>query len=135
MSEVTPAGVVSTFASGLDNPTGLAFDAAGNLYVANDSTGTVSEVTPAGVVSTFASGFSGPDGLAFDAGNLYVANSGNTVSEGQRNRDRAVHARRDGGVGHRLQRRHGQSADVRDRADHRHPSPARCSPTPAPARR
>ena len=83
MSEVTPAGVVSTFASGFDDPVGLAFDAAGNLYVANAGNGTVSKVTPAGVVSTFASGFNDPVGLAFDAaGNLYVANAGNnTVSE------------------------------------------------------
>ena len=81
MSKVTPAGVVSSFASGFDDPVGLAFDAAGNLYVANLLDNTVSEVTPAGVVSTFAAGFSGPAGLAFDsAGNLYVANSGsNTV--------------------------------------------------------
>ncbi len=67
VSEVTPAGVVSTFASGFDDPDGLAFDAAGNLYVANYGNNTVSEVTPAGVVSTFASGFNEPDGLAFDA--------------------------------------------------------------------
>ena len=81
MSKVTPAGVVSAFASGFDDPVGLAFDAAGNLYVANLLDNTVSEVTPAGVVSTFAAGFSGPAGLAFDsAGNLYVANAGsNTV--------------------------------------------------------
>ena len=38
MSEVTPAGVVSTFASGFNGPVGLAFDAAGNLYVANSAT-------------------------------------------------------------------------------------------------
>ncbi len=78
---VTPT--VSTFASGFSDPQGLAFDAAGNLYVANDGNNTVSKVTPAGVVSTFASGFNGPDGLAFDAaGNLYVANeNGNTVSK------------------------------------------------------
>ena len=82
MSEVTPAGAVSTFASGFNVPDGLAFDSAGNLYVANYGNNTVSEVTPAGVVSTFASGFNEPVGLAFDAGNLYVANSGsNTVSE------------------------------------------------------
>ena len=37
MSEVTPAGVVSTFATGFDTPVGLAFDA-GNLYVANGGT-------------------------------------------------------------------------------------------------
>ncbi len=81
---MTPAGAVSTFASGLDDPGGLAFDAAGNLYIANDGNNSVSEVTPAGAVSTFvSSGLSEPDALAFDAaGNLYVANNGNnTISE------------------------------------------------------
>ena len=75
--------MVSTFASGFSSPEGLAFDAAGNLYVGNTNSATVSKVTPAGVVSTFASGFSGPEGLAFDAaGNLYVANQGfDTVSK------------------------------------------------------
>ena len=71
--------MVSTFASGFNGPVGLAFDAAGNLYVANYGNSTVSEVTPAGLVSTFASGFEQPYGLAFDAaGNLYVANYGKT---------------------------------------------------------
>jgi hypothetical protein len=72
-----------TFASGFNFPAGEAFDADGNLYVANVGAGTVSEVTPAKVVSTFASGFNAPEGLAFDAaGNLYVANVGaNTVSK------------------------------------------------------
>ena len=74
---MTPAGAVSTFvSSGLDDPYGLAFDAAGNLYVANYGNNTISKVTPAGAVSTFvSSGLDDPDGLAFDAaGNLYVAN-------------------------------------------------------------
>ena len=44
MSEVTPAGVVSTLASGFDEPAGLAF-AAGSLYVGNFGTNTVSEVS------------------------------------------------------------------------------------------
>ena len=83
VSEVTPGGVASAFATGFNSPDGLAFDATGNLYVANASNSTVSKVTPAGVVTTFASGFNVPVGLAFDAaGNLYVANSGDsTVSE------------------------------------------------------
>ena len=70
----TGTPTVSTFASsGLGSPAGLAFDAAGNLYVADVRGTTVSKVTPAGAVSTFASGINGPDGLAFDAaGNLYV---------------------------------------------------------------
>ncbi|HEV8058761.1 MAG TPA: DUF4214 domain-containing protein, partial [Gemmataceae bacterium] len=74
---------VSTFAPGFLAPSGLAFDANGNLYVADASTSTVSKVTPDGTVSTFASGFKKPFGLVFDAaGNLYVANlNGNTVSE------------------------------------------------------
>ncbi len=70
----SPAPIVSTFVSGFYQPTGLAFDAAGNLYVANSGgLPRSSEVTPAGAVSIFASGFNGPEGLAFDAaGNLYV---------------------------------------------------------------
>ena len=51
MSKVTPAGVVTTFASGLLGPDGLAFDSAGNLYVAENFDG-VNEVTPAGAVTT-----------------------------------------------------------------------------------
>ena len=81
------APTVSTFvSSGLDAAEGLAFDSAGNLYVANFGNNTIRKVTPAGVVSTFVDntqGLVGPDGLAFDsAGNLYVANEGiNTISK------------------------------------------------------
>ncbi len=71
----TGAPTVSTFAgNGISDPEGLAFDAAGNLYVANDVAGTISKVTPAGAVSTFvSSGIGEPRAPAFDAaGNLYV---------------------------------------------------------------
>jgi len=79
VSEITSAGVASTYASGFYNPQGLAFDPNGNLYVVNYTSGTVSVVTTAGAVSTYASGFNetynGPVGLAIDAnGNLYVTN-------------------------------------------------------------
>ena len=63
------------FASGLNSPQGLAFDASGNLYTANAGNNTIARITPNGVVSTFASGLNSPQGLAFDAsGNLYAAN-------------------------------------------------------------
>jgi sugar lactone lactonase YvrE len=80
--EVTPSGVVSTFAStDLNRPKGLAFDASGNLYASNFNT--IEKFTPAGVPSLFAnSGLSVPLGLAFDTlGNLYVANQGNHTIE------------------------------------------------------
>ncbi len=82
---VTPAPTISSFGSGYNAPLGLAFDAVGNLYVANTGNNTVSQIAPDGSVITnnFGSGYSSPWGLAFDAaGHLYVANYGNnTVSQ------------------------------------------------------
>ena len=80
----TPAGVQSTFVSGLSRPRGVKFGCAGDLFVATttlDMSGnfqeTIFKVTPAGVVSIFATGFPTNfflEGLAFDsAGNLFVA--------------------------------------------------------------
>ena len=58
--------------------TTIAFDASGNLYVAN-APSTITRYTPTGVASVFAdasSGLNDPFGLAFDSkGNLFVANS------------------------------------------------------------
>ncbi len=87
--EVLTTGVVQAFAGNgtagstgntgrataaeLNAPKALAFDNAGNLYIADSGSSEVRKVTPAGVISQFTSGL-GPDGLAFDAaGNLYVA--------------------------------------------------------------
>jgi len=80
----TPNGARTTFAVGLNYPQGLAFDRAGNLFVADVSVSSNSvtssiiyKFTPDGVRTTFASGLSSPVGLAFDsAGNLFVADSG-----------------------------------------------------------
>ena len=67
--------------SGLDSPSGLAFDNNGNLYVANFQNNTILEFTNSGgTLSTNATvfantGLDAPYGLAFDtAGNLYAAN-------------------------------------------------------------
>jgi len=75
--KITPAGVVTTFASGFNSPTGIAVDAAGNVYVSDFGTKVIYKITPGGAVGTFASGFSSPGGVAVDGtGNVYVADIG-----------------------------------------------------------
>jgi len=83
--KITPGGVVSTFASGFSEPTGLAFDGSGNLYVAVFDPAdfeAIFKITPAGVVSAFPTSTAvlNSGGMAFDgSGNLYVANTGGLV--------------------------------------------------------
>lgn len=75
--KVTPVGVQSIFASGLNGPEALAFNSAGDLFAADDGGNTIYEFTPGGARSTFASGLSNPTALAFDnAGDLFVVNNG-----------------------------------------------------------
>jgi len=77
ITKITPGGIESTFASGLD-PNGLAFDAAGNLYVSSGYNSYIYKYTPTGDRSVFVSGASGLAGLsAFDSkGDLFVAGGG-----------------------------------------------------------
>lgn len=102
--KITPAGVVTTVAGSVlgyldgtgtsakfNNPTGVAVDNAGNLFVADSGNNRIRKITPGGIVSTFAgstggsadglgtaANFSLPYGLCFDnAGNIYVADEGN----------------------------------------------------------
>jgi sugar lactone lactonase YvrE len=104
--KITSAGVVSTFAgsgvagntnstgllASFNNPTGIAVDAQGNVYVADMSNHLIRKITSAGVVSTLAgngvssnlngtgtaAGFSSPYGIAVDSlGNVYVSETGN----------------------------------------------------------
>lgn len=59
---------------GLSSPVGMAYDASGNLYIANWSAGTVLRFAPDGKRSVFAEGLRGPSGLAIStAGDIYVA--------------------------------------------------------------
>jgi sugar lactone lactonase YvrE len=88
LRKVTPAGVVTTVASGLNGPWGVAIGPDGNIYVALLGDNKILKVTPAGTITTFAgsgtavdadgngtsASFNMPSGLAFDrTGNLYVA--------------------------------------------------------------
>jgi hypothetical protein len=86
---VDGAGVAATF----NGPSGVAVDANGNVFVADEFNHTIRRITPAGIVTTFAgaSGLSGiangtgaaarfnhPTRLTFDpSGNLYVADTFN----------------------------------------------------------
>jgi DNA-binding beta-propeller fold protein YncE len=79
-------------AAAFNTPSGMAIDAAGNLYVADTGNNAIRKITPDGTVSTLAgdglagdkdgkgagSQFNGPVGVAVDAsGNVYVADTYN----------------------------------------------------------
>ena len=76
-----PALTISTGTT----PYALALDSAGNIYVANQGSNTVTKYAPAGGAATLtiSAGISTPFALALDsAGNIYVANySSNTVTK------------------------------------------------------
>ncbi|MGA2039217.1 MAG: IPT/TIG domain-containing protein [Bryobacteraceae bacterium] len=109
--KVTPNGIISTVAgsstaevyagdggkatsASLNQPNGIAFDSAGNMYIADTGNQVIRMVNPSGIISTVAgnnaSAYSGdggpatdaslsePTSVAFDAaGNLYIADSNN----------------------------------------------------------
>jgi len=91
--KVTPEGVVTTFAgsgapgaadgkgtaASFFSPTGIATDAAGNVYVADYGDNLIRKISPAGDVTTLAGAngagyFNSPTGITVDAaGNVYIA--------------------------------------------------------------
>src|SRR5579862_8559985 len=67
VDEILPGGGESTFATGLNNPFGIAANSSGDLFVADDGTGNIYEYTPGGVRSTFATAPPFVHGLACDS--------------------------------------------------------------------
>jgi len=77
------------FLSDLMNPTGLAFDREGLLYVSSRAEGTIYQVTPDGRRAVYAEGMGVATGIAFDADeNLYVGDRSGTIFK--INRDRQI---------------------------------------------
>lgn len=75
------------------NPTGLALDGEGNLYVSSRNDGTVYRVAPNGTMTSYAEGMGVATGIAFDAaGSLYVGDRSGTIFKIGPNREIFVFA-------------------------------------------
>ena len=81
------------FVTDLMNPTGLAFDPDGLLYVSSRYDGIVYQVTPSGNMTVYVEGMGVATGLAFDGeGNLYVGDRSGTIFKISRSRQIYVYA-------------------------------------------
>ena len=77
---VRPDGAREPFAGEVSNPTSMAFDREGVLYVSSRFEGTVHRITPDGTVSTFAADLGVPCGIAFAPdGALYVGDRSGSI--------------------------------------------------------
>lgn len=81
------------FVTDLMNPTGLAFDREGLLYVSSRYDGIVYQITPTGTMSVYVEGMGVATGLAFDPEeNLYVGDRSGTIFKISRSRQIYVFA-------------------------------------------
>src|SRR5438045_5360313 len=77
---VRPNGTRETFSSGIVNPTSMALDSQGRLYVSSRFEGTVYRVAADGTVETFATDLGVACGLAFAKdGTLFVGDRSGTI--------------------------------------------------------
>ncbi len=91
--KVDREGQVHPFLSGLMNPTGLAFDHDGLLYISSRMEGRIYQVTPHGDSMTYAEGMGIATGIAFDKEeNLYVGDRSGTIFKINRERQIFVFA-------------------------------------------
>jgi streptogramin lyase len=78
--KITANYSVKPFLTSLVNPSGLALDRNGNLFVSCRNDGTIHRVTPDGRAEQWIEGMGVATGIAFDrAGNLYVGDRSGTI--------------------------------------------------------
>ena len=78
--KITAKGAVTPFATDIMNPTGLAFNMTGDLFVSSRFDGSIFTVTPAGNVKPYLEGMGIATGIAFDrTGNLYVGDRSGSI--------------------------------------------------------
>lgn len=71
---------VKPFLAEMMNPTAIAFDRSGQMYVSSRHDGTVYRVAPNGTMSSYAEGMGVATGIAFDRnGDLYVGDRSGTI--------------------------------------------------------
>ncbi len=90
---ISPEGDMDAFATDILNPTGLALDTDGMLYVTSRHEGTIHRITPEGASSIFVESMGVATGLAFDPeGNLYCGDRSGTIFKIARDRQIFVFA-------------------------------------------
>jgi sugar lactone lactonase YvrE len=78
--KIDRAGFVEDFGTNVLNPTGIAFDGRGRLFVSNRSDGEVVRLDDSDSQEIFADGLGVATGIAFDeSGNLFVGDRGGTI--------------------------------------------------------
>jgi sugar lactone lactonase YvrE len=90
---VSPDGRGTPFVTGILNPTGLAFNPDGDLFVTSRAEGNVYRIDASGESTIYAEGMGVATGAAFDAeGNLFVGDRSGTIFKIDPQRQIFVHA-------------------------------------------
>ncbi len=91
--KISPSGLVEPFVSDLMNPTGIAFNSLGEMFVSSRQDGNIYKISPFGEKATYAKGMGVATGIAFDnRDNLYVGDRTGTIFKIDKKRETFVFA-------------------------------------------